>query len=65
MQYWVNAERLKYFMDLRGMTIADVEVECHTGTRHESFMKLMTEGGANTRILFTRRYWTGNRCSND
>lgn len=45
MQYWVNAERLKYFMDLRGMTIADVEVECHTGTRHESFMKLMTEGG--------------------
>ena len=45
MQYWVNAERLKYFMDLRRMTIADVEVECHTGTRHESFMKLMTEGG--------------------
>ena len=45
MQYWVNAERLKYFMDLRGMTIADVEVECQTGTRHESFMKLMTEGG--------------------
>jgi hypothetical protein len=51
MQYWVDVERLKYFMDFRGMTIADVEAECHTRTRHELFMKLMTEGGP-TREFF-------------
>ena len=63
MQYWVDVERLKYFMDFRGMTIADVEAECHTRTRHELFMKLMTEGGADTGILFARGYCAINRYS--
>ena len=51
MQYWVDAQRLNDFIALRGMTISDVEAECHTRTRHELFMKLMTEGGP-TREFF-------------
>ena len=29
MQYWVDAKRLNYFINMRGLTIAQVEAECY------------------------------------
>lgn len=51
MQYWVDAKRLNDFIKMRGLTIEQVEAECHVKKRHDLFMKLVTEGGP-TRDLF-------------
>lgn len=51
MQYWVDAKRLHDFMELRGMTIDDVEAECSTKGRRDVFQHLVKEGGS-TREFF-------------
>ena len=51
MQYWVDAKRLNDLIKMRGLTIEQVEAECHVKKRHDLFMKLVTEGGP-TRDLF-------------
>ena len=51
MQYWVDAKRLNDFIKMRGLTIEQVEAECHIKKRHDLFMKLVTEGGP-TRDFF-------------
>ena len=51
MQYWVDAKRLNDFIKMRGLTIEQVEAECHVKKRHDLFMKLVTEGGP-TRDFF-------------
>ena len=45
MLYWVDAKRLNNFIRMRGMTIEEVEAECHTRTKHDLFIRLMSEGG--------------------
>ena len=51
MLYWVDAKRLNEFIKMRGLTIEQVEAECHVKKRHELFTKLVSEGGP-TREFF-------------
>lgn len=55
MMYWVDAKRLNYFINMRGLTIAQVEAECYVKKGHDVFMKLVTEGGP-TRDFFLLGY---------
>lgn len=43
MMYWVDAKRLNYFINMRGLTIAQVEAECYVKKGHDAFMKLVTD----------------------
>ena len=45
MLYWVDAVRLKNFMQMRGVTVDEVKAACHIKTKQDLFQRLVTEGG--------------------